>query len=117
MKIDEKYIYVLLVFVLFFLTSCTESAELKGNGFPARALERSSAVYDDFKKMLDSDRKDTEPGRFAADMANYDVFISEDGRDFIYTFQLRPFHGHAVLDGRVTYRVSEDGGVKRVGIL
>jgi hypothetical protein len=117
MKINDKYIFVVLSCAFILLASCTGSTEPKGNGFPAKALERSSAVYYDFKKMLDAERKDTEPARFAADMINYDVFISEDGRGFIYTFQLKPFHGHAVLDGRVTYLVSGDGSVKRVGVL
>jgi hypothetical protein len=113
----KKCIYLVVGFALVFLASCTKSPESRGIGAPARALQSSSAVYADFAKGLDAQRKDSEFAKFAADAENYQVFISEDGRDFIYTFQLKPFHGNSILDGRVTYRVLEDGSVHRVGIL
>jgi hypothetical protein len=113
----KKLTYVALGFALISLASCTKSAQSRGGGVPAKALQSSSTVYADFEKVLDAQRQDSEFAKFAADAENYQVFISEDGRDFMYTFQLKPFHGNSILDGRVTYRVLEDGSVHREGIL
>jgi hypothetical protein len=109
--------YLTLGFALVFLTSCAKSAQPREDGAPAKALQSSSAVYADFEKVLDAQRKDNEFAKFAADATNYQVFISEDGHDFTYTFQLKPFHGNAILDGRVKYRALEDGSVHRERML
>lgn len=114
---NRKYVYLPLILALSVLASCAKPPAQKGNGFPAKALQKSSAVYEDFEKVLAAQRKDNEFAKFSADSSNYQVFISEDDGGFIYTFQLKPFHGNLILDGRVTYRVSEDGGVHRKGVL
>jgi len=106
-----------LFFSMSLLSSCTTTSSHKGNGVPAESMKMAGVVYKKFQKLLESEPKDSDFERFVTNPKNYRVFIKEINSGFIYTFGPNYYHGKPVLDGVVTYKVTEDGKVELQGTL